>query len=53
MIPLLSTVTDTGTPRLDADYWVANVRQPVRLSQAVAAAGQDHTTFVEISPTRC
>ncbi|VBA41960.1 Phthiocerol/phenolphthiocerol synthesis polyketide synthase type I PpsC [Mycobacterium attenuatum] len=50
VIPLLSTVTDTGTPRLDADYWVANVRQPVRLSQAVAAAGQDHTTFVEISP---
>ena len=26
-------------PVLDADYWVANVRQPVRFSQAVTAAG--------------
>ena len=26
---------------------------PVRFSQAVAAAGQNHGTFVEISPTRC
>lgn len=49
-IPLISTVTDTGTPPLDADYWVANVRQPVRLSQAITTAGHDHTTFIEISP---
>ncbi len=40
----------TATPPvLDADYWVANVRQPVRFSQAVTAAGAEHTTFVEIS----
>ncbi|MGH3265257.1 MAG: polyketide synthase dehydratase domain-containing protein, partial [Trebonia sp.] len=34
----------------DAGYWVANLRNPVRFSQAVAAAGADHSTFVEISP---
>ena len=34
---------------LDAEYWVANVRQPARLSQAITAAAQDHTTFIEIS----
>jgi phthiocerol/phenolphthiocerol synthesis type-I polyketide synthase B len=34
----------------DADYWVANVRNPVRFRQAVATAGADYTTFVEISP---
>ncbi len=49
-IPLISTVTDAGAPPLDADYWVANVRQPVRLHQAISTAGHDHTTFIEISP---
>ena len=50
-LPVLSTVTDTGSaPAFDADYWVANVRQPVRFSQAIAAAAQDHGVFVEISP---
>ena len=39
-IPFISTVTaDTtrldGKPLLDAEYWVANVRQPARLSQAI------------------
>jgi acyl transferase domain-containing protein len=29
---------------------VANVRQPVRFSQAVAAAGEQHATFIEVSP---
>ena len=38
-----------GQRLLDADYWVANVRQPVRCSQAITAAAQDHTTFIEIS----
>src|SRR5213078_2325707 len=33
-----------------ADYWLANVRNPVRFSQAVAAAGADHSNFIEISP---
>jgi phthiocerol/phenolphthiocerol synthesis type-I polyketide synthase A len=49
-IPFLSTVVEAATaPRLDAEYWVNNVRQPARLSQAVTAAAQDHVTFVEIS----
>ncbi|WP_131823680.1 type I polyketide synthase, partial [Mycobacterium talmoniae] len=48
--PVISTVTDPATtPVFDADYWVANVRQPVRLSQAISVAAQDHSTFVEIS----
>ena len=34
---------------LDAEYWVANVREPARLSQAITAAAQDHATFIEIS----
>lgn len=50
MIPLLSTVTGTANPPLDADYWVANLRQPVLLSGAITAAGQDHAIFIEISP---
>ena len=53
-IPFISTVVDDtalldGKPLLDAEYWVANVRQPARLSQAIAAAAQDHATFIEIS----
>ncbi len=49
-IPFFSTVTEgTAVPLLDAEYWVANVRHPARLSQAVTAAGQEHGTFVEIS----
>ena len=41
-IPLISTVgqTDGATPAFDADYWVVNLRNPVRFSQAVAAAGR-------------
>ncbi|MBB2992923.1 phthiocerol/phenolphthiocerol synthesis type-I polyketide synthase B [Mycolicibacterium iranicum] len=50
-LPFLSTVTEPSTsPVLDAEYWVANVRQPVRFSQAIAAAAADHGTFIEISP---
>jgi phthiocerol/phenolphthiocerol synthesis type-I polyketide synthase B len=49
-IPFFSTVTEgTAAPLLDAGYWVANVRQPARLSQAVTAAAQEHGTFIEIS----
>ncbi|BCI53466.1 phthiocerol/phenolphthiocerol synthesis polyketide synthase type I PpsC [Mycolicibacterium litorale] len=49
-IRFISTVVDADTtPTLDADYWAANIRRPVRLSQAVRAAAADHTTFVEIS----
>ena len=51
-IPLISTVGDTNgvAPAFDADYWATNLRNPVRFSQAVAAAATDHSTFVEISP---
>src|SRR3984957_5093710 len=50
-IPFISTIADaTMTPALDADYWVANVRQPVRLHQAISVAAEQHATFIEISP---
>ncbi|MGA8544589.1 MAG: acyltransferase domain-containing protein, partial [Mycobacterium sp.] len=51
-IPLISTVgqTNGAAPAFAADYWVVNLRNPVRFSQAVAAAAQDHATFVEVSP---
>jgi phthiocerol/phenolphthiocerol synthesis type-I polyketide synthase B len=49
-IPFYSTVTQGVTsPLLDADYWASNVRQPALLSQAVTAAAEEHTTFIEIS----
>ncbi len=50
-IPFLSTAIedmDRNRP-LDAEYWVANVRNAARLRQAIAAAATDHSTFVEIS----
>ena len=51
VIPFVSTVIDpSSTPEFDADYWVANVRTPVHFSRAVTAAGQDHGSFVEVSP---
>ncbi|HEY9304681.1 MAG TPA: type I polyketide synthase, partial [Mycobacterium sp.] len=51
-IPLISTVgqTNGAAPAFDADYWVVNLRNPVRFSQAVAKAAENHTTFVEVSP---
>jgi phthiocerol/phenolphthiocerol synthesis type-I polyketide synthase D len=52
-IPLISTVGQTnGAAAFDADYWVANLRNPVRFSQAVADAIDNHGnhTFVEVSP---
>ncbi|WP_163687468.1 type I polyketide synthase [Mycolicibacterium litorale] len=50
-VQFISTVADAETPPvLDADYWVANVRQPVRLHQAFTTAASRHSVFVEISP---
>jgi acyl transferase domain-containing protein/acyl carrier protein len=50
-IPFFSTVVEATTaPLLNAEYWVNNVRQPVRFSHAVAEAGHDHGVFVELSP---
>ncbi|MDH6217952.1 beta-ketoacyl synthase N-terminal-like domain-containing protein [Streptomyces pseudovenezuelae] len=52
-IPVYSTVLDDprGDCAFDADHWAANLRRPVRLDRALAAAAADgHTAFVEISP---
>jgi phthiocerol/phenolphthiocerol synthesis type-I polyketide synthase B len=50
-VRFMSTVRDPETtPLLDTDYWVANVRQPVRLHHAFTAAAERHSVFVEISP---
>ncbi|MFF3855649.1 type I polyketide synthase [Micromonospora sp. NPDC002575] len=51
-IPMYSTSMPQPctTPFVDGAYWVANLRNPVRLSTAVlAAAGDGYRTFVEIS----
>ncbi len=50
-IPLISTTDRTSRePLFDADYWVANLRNPVQFSQAVAAAAENCATFIEVSP---
>ncbi|MDN3027320.1 type I polyketide synthase [Streptomyces sp. S.PB5] len=52
-VPVYSTVLDDprGTCVYDAAHWAANLRRPVRLDRAVAAAAADgHTAFVELSP---
>ncbi|WP_370461530.1 type I polyketide synthase [Micromonospora sp. Llam0] len=52
-IPLLSTVTGewiTEAGELDGDYWVRNLRHPVRFAPAVAALiDRGHTSFIEAS----
>ena len=51
-IPMFSTTHDhlSGSPTFDAGYWVDNLRRPVRFSHAIAAAAENHSTFIEISP---
>ncbi|MEU9691967.1 SDR family NAD(P)-dependent oxidoreductase [Amycolatopsis japonica] len=52
-IPCYSSVLDDPQwmPVFDVDYWAANLRRPVRFSQALAAATADgYGVFVEISP---
>ncbi|MGA5226233.1 SDR family NAD(P)-dependent oxidoreductase [Streptomyces koyangensis] len=52
-VPLYSTVTGAAldTTELDPGYWYRNLRETVRLDQAVrAAVAAGHTTFLEISP---
>jgi acyl transferase domain-containing protein len=52
-IPLYSTVfeRELAGQELDGDYWVHNLRQPVRFAPAVRAvlARRPHTLFIEIS----
>ncbi|WP_433242125.1 SDR family NAD(P)-dependent oxidoreductase [Actinomadura nitritigenes] len=41
---------DGEDTRLDVDYWAANLRNPVRLTDAVSAAAEDgFRTFVEVN----
>jgi phthiocerol/phenolphthiocerol synthesis type-I polyketide synthase C len=52
-LPFFSTVHGAITPgtELNAQYWVRNLRQPVRLATATAAlARAGYTCFVELSP---
>ncbi|HYB36143.1 MAG TPA: acyltransferase domain-containing protein [Mycobacterium sp.] len=52
-IPVITTTHDhaaSGAMVFDAAYWSANLRNPVRFSDAIAAAGADYGTFVEVSP---
>lgn len=49
-IPMLTTVYQSAAAALDAEYWAANLRNPVRFHQAIGTAAQDHHTFIEISP---
>ncbi|GJF33008.1 hypothetical protein KNE206_57080 [Kitasatospora sp. NE20-6] len=51
-LPVYSTVLQNprSTTARDAAYWVANLRAPVRLDDAVAAAAADgHRAFLEVS----
>jgi phthiocerol/phenolphthiocerol synthesis type-I polyketide synthase D len=51
VIPVFSTTAGDGSVLVfDGQYWAANLRQPVRFSQAIAAAAEQHATFIEISP---
>jgi len=50
-IPLISTTGGhADDPTFDADYWAANLRNPVQFSQAIGTAAENHCTFIEISP---
>jgi len=50
-IPLISTTGGhADDPTFDAEYWSANLRNPVQFSQAIGTAAENHATFVEISP---
>ncbi len=53
-IPMITTTCEGPAPLLDADYWAANLRNPVRFHQAItqasSGAGAEHHTFIEISP---
>lgn len=51
-VPLYSSVTGapvTG-PDWDAEYWCANVREPVRFADAIAALVTERRVFLEVGP---
>jgi phthiocerol/phenolphthiocerol synthesis type-I polyketide synthase A len=52
-IPIITTTYEhstSGASVFDVDHWAANLRNPVRFSHAIATAGADYGTFVEVSP---
>ncbi|MFF0061327.1 SDR family NAD(P)-dependent oxidoreductase [Streptomyces sp. NPDC005279] len=52
-VPFYSTVLPDprGIPDFDAAYWCANLRRPVRFTDAIGAAAADrHNVYVEVSP---
>ncbi len=50
-IPVINTAEyPSKATMFGAEYWVANLRNPVRFSRAVQEAAADHSTFIEISP---
>ena len=52
-VPFYSAVTGglADTAGLDAAYWFANVREPVRFADVIGALAEaGHTVFVEVSP---
>ena len=52
-VPFYSTVTAgfLGGERLDAAYWAANLREPVRFARAVQELREaGHEVFIEVSP---
>ncbi|WP_030519445.1 type I polyketide synthase [Nocardia rhamnosiphila] len=51
-IPLFSSVTGTQVTgaEWDAEYWCANVREPVRFADAIAAIVAERRVFLEVGP---
>ncbi|GLE52940.1 type I polyketide synthase [Mycobacterium montefiorense] len=49
-IPMISTTSEQPQTVLDAGYWAANLRNPVRFHQAITTAAARYHTFIEVSP---
>ncbi|MGH3968240.1 MAG: acyltransferase domain-containing protein, partial [Mycobacterium sp.] len=50
-LPRIPVITTARTaPEFDADHWAASLHDSVRFSEAVAVAGADYGTFVEVGP---
>ncbi|GAB2657145.1 type I polyketide synthase [Nocardia goodfellowii] len=51
-VPLFSSVTGTQVtgPDWDADYWCANVREPVRFAAAITELIAERRVFLEVGP---
>jgi acyl transferase domain-containing protein/acyl carrier protein len=51
-VPLITTTYQdcSASNVFNGAYWCDNLRNPVRFSQAVCTAAENHTTFIEVSP---